>query len=114
MGPNIGQQDLYYKKQGVPKNQPATPESRKLPGGPPGLPKFRNRVQGGSASQDKGHVRASTLSDPEYDAGLMAGGHANEVGLKSILEDSRLSREFDAGVDIHNMRNELGLGVSSR
>lgn len=33
-------------------------------------------------------------------------GAINEAGLKSILEDSHFSREFDHGVDLHNLKND--------
>ena len=36
-------------------------------------------------------------------------GNVNEAGLKSILEDSHFSREFDQGVDLHNMKEDYGI-----
>lgn len=99
------------------KNQPTAAENRKGLGGQPGLPKFKTRGQGGDAPEEglgAGATAGDRPSNPDYEVGNAAAGQANEVGLKSILEDSRLSRDFDAGVDIQNMRDELGLGIASR
>lgn len=43
--------------------------------------------------------------------GNLPPGTVNEAGLKSILEDSHFSREFDHGVDLHNMKNDFGIGI---
>ena len=54
-------------------------------------------------------MRTSTISDPnDVEIAL---GTVNEAGLKSILEDSHFSREFDQGVDLHNMKDDFDMGA---
>ena len=44
--------------------------------------------------------------NPDIDMATIPLGAINEAGLKSILEDSHFSREFDHGVDLHNLKND--------
>ena len=78
-----------------------------------GIQKYK-RVPNTFKSADKGiPVRHSNLSEPSAEIDLGGNyppGTVNEAGLKSILEDSHFSREFDNGVDLHNMKDDFGSG----
>jgi len=103
---------LYYKKGGLtPKNQQAPGGKKASARAPvPGLLKSKQRNLGGGLSVDANQGAPGSGREPsdgqiqKDESECVGTGLAAEIGLKSILEDSRLSGEFDAGVDLQNMK----------
>ena len=120
---------MYYKKGGLtPKNQQAPggkKTSTRAPG--PSLLKSKQRNLGSGLSVGVNQGAPGSGREPsdgriqKEENERVGSGLAAEIGLKSILEDSRLSGEFDAGVDLQNMKSILesygrdeGSGISPR